>query len=65
MNQNSGSEKNRMIRLALKENNMRQWQLADLMGIREETLSRLLRHELSEAEQIEIVKLIIRKEREE
>ena len=47
-----------MIRLALKENGMKQWQLADLMGIREETLCRMLRHELSEAEQIEIVKLI-------
>lgn len=52
------ADNNLMIREALRENNIRQWQLADLMGIREETLSRMLRHELPTSEQMEIVKLI-------
>lgn len=52
---------NLIIREAQREKNLRQWQVAELLGMREETLSRMLRHELPENEQIEMAK-IIRKE---
>lgn len=55
---------NLIIREALKESGLCQWQLADLMQMREDTLSKMLRYELPESEQIAIAKLI-RKEREE
>ena len=50
--------KNKKIRDALYHANMKQWQLAKLMQIREETLSRKLRDELPAEEQKQIVKLI-------
>lgn len=50
--------KNVRIENALKENHMKKWELADLLGIHYSTLSVKLRHELPEAEQIRIVKLI-------
>lgn len=49
---------NTIIRRALFDAGMRQWQLAELLGITEFTLSRKLRHELPEEEQIRIVDLI-------
>lgn len=49
---------NLIIREALKECGMCQWQLADLLGIREDALSKMLRYELPEAEQIEMAKII-------
>ena len=55
---------NTQIREALRERGLCQWQLADIMGIREETLSRMLRHELPADQQSEIVNMI-RKETEE
>ena len=39
--------KNLDIRQALKENNIRHWQLAEALNIAEFTLCRKLRHELS------------------
>ena len=51
-------ENNRIIREALNESGMRYWQLADLMCIRPETLSRKLRYELPVTEQKAIVELI-------
>jgi len=46
------------IRQALAEARMRQWQLADIMGIREERLSKMLRHELPMTQQEQILQII-------
>jgi len=51
---------NKKIRKTLEEHGMKQWELAELLGIHEGTLTRKLRHELSETEQIVIINLIIR-----
>jgi hypothetical protein len=49
---------NKKIREALTKANMKQWQLADLMHIREEALCRKLRYELPAEEQRQILALI-------
>lgn len=46
------------IRATLKQAHMTQWQLADLLGITEWTLTRKLRKELSEEEKESILQLI-------
>ena len=46
------------IRKALLETNMKQWELAELLGITEWTLSRKLRKELPEDKKEEILDLI-------
>ena len=51
---------NKSIRIALMENNMRQYELAELMGIHDFSLSRKLRHELPKEEQERIISLIKR-----
>lgn len=53
---------NQKVRFALLENNMKQWELADLMGVSETVLSRRLRKELPEEEQERIVALIRKRE---
>lgn len=50
--------KNVRIKIALTENDMKQWQLAKLLGIHEGSLSRKFREELPEEEQDKIVDLI-------
>ncbi len=50
--------KNIKIREALKNANMKHWELAELMGISHYTLSVRLRKELPEAEQERIIALI-------
>lgn len=55
--------KNNEIREALKEANMKQWQLAELLHISEFTLSRKLRKEIPEDEKKEIISLITHTER--
>lgn len=50
--------KNLDIREALKNANMRQWVLADELGIDETTLSRWLRHELPKDKKDRIMKII-------
>lgn len=50
--------KNMKIRKALMDAGMKNYQLAELMGISEFTLSRRLRNELPEAEQERIIALI-------
>ena len=50
--------KNLTIKMAMTEADLRQWELARLMGIHEGTLCRMLREELPEAEQQQIVELI-------
>ena len=49
---------NRQIRTALEESRMRHWELADLLGISENTLIRRLRKELPEEEQKRIISII-------
>lgn len=46
------------IRFALIQHNMKQWELAEKMGLSEPSLSRMLRRELPEEEQDRIVELI-------
>lgn len=50
--------KNRIIKEALFKNDLKQYQLAEIMGIHEASLSRKLRNELSEEEQLQIVRMI-------
>lgn len=54
---------NQKVRFALLENNMKQWELAELLDVSESVLSRKLRNELPDDEQERIVKVI--REREE
>ena len=49
---------NKTIRKALIEYELKQWQLAEILKIREDSLSRKLRRELPEEEQRAIVKQI-------
>lgn len=49
---------NLKIRKALGESMMKQWELADLLGISENTLTRRLRKELPEEEQQRIISII-------
>ena len=49
---------NARVRETLKQHKMYQWQLADLMGISEPSFTRLMRHELSEEKQKEMISLI-------
>ena len=50
--------KNIDIRQALKENNIKHWQLADALNIAEFTLCRRLRYELSEEQKEKIFAVI-------
>ena len=59
------SIKNFMIRKALTDVNMRQWELADLLGISEATLSRRLRKELPEDIQKKYIAIINENKRNE
>lgn len=52
--------KNHLIRVALAEADLRQYQLAEMLGVSETTMVRRLRKELPEEEQMEIVELIRR-----
>ena len=49
---------NKIIRIAMIEHNLKQWELAELLGIDETVLCRKLRKELPEAEQHKIVSII-------
>ncbi len=46
------------IRVAMMENNLKQWQLAKLLNVSESTVNRLLREELPKDKQDQIVDLI-------
>lgn len=50
--------KNLEIKKALKDSNMKQWELAELLQVSEFTLSRKFRKEFSEDEKKEIIDLI-------
>lgn len=49
---------NKEIRTAMKEKNMAQWQLGELLGVSENTVNRWLRKELPEDEKKKILKII-------
>lgn len=49
---------NMIIRAALLETGMKQWELAELLGCSENTLGRKLRHEMDETKQREIAEKI-------
>ncbi len=49
---------NVMVRNALKNANMCQWQLAELVGVTEVTITRWFRHELPEDEQKRLCEII-------
>lgn len=51
-------KKNREIRESLAKNNMKQWELAKLLGVHEVTLVRRLREELPKEEKDRICRLI-------
>ena len=50
--------KNNEIRNHAKEQNVRLWQVADMLGVCDMTLTRKLRHELTEEEKNKILALI-------
>lgn len=49
---------NDSIRAILKQENLKLWQLADMLGVSEATITRMMRHEVSDEKFDEIVKLI-------
>ena len=49
---------NSRIRISMIEHNLKQFELARIMGLHEQSLSRLLRDELPAAKQDEIIELI-------
>ena len=50
--------KNNKVRNAMKTYGVKQWELADLLGLHEVTLCKKLRHELPEDEQKRMIDLI-------
>lgn len=54
--------KNQEIRNAMKENNIKQWELAEMLGISENTMCRKLRKELPDEEKQHILEIIRGKE---
>lgn len=53
-------DNNILIRNAMTEHGLKQWQVAAILGIREEALSRKLRREIPLTEQVRIVQEIER-----
>ena len=49
---------NTIIRTALRENNVLQWQLAEALGVNESVFSRRMRHEMPTEEQARLVTVI-------
>ena len=54
--------KNQENRNAMKENNIKQWELAEMLGISENTMCRKLRKELPDEEKKRILEIIRGKE---
>lgn len=52
------STNNTVIRTALRENAVHQWQLAEALGVSESVLSRRMRHEMPAKEQAHLVTII-------
>lgn len=49
---------NKLIRDMIKNKRLKQWQVADMLGISEATFVRRMRHELPDAEREHILKVI-------
>ena len=49
---------NRKLKAAIQESGLKKWKIADLLGIRDDSFSRKLRHEMPEDEQNRIIDLI-------
>lgn len=49
---------NQDIRSYAKQNGVKLWQIADIKGVSEPTMSRLLRHELPETMKAEFIRII-------
>lgn len=49
---------NEDIRNAIKEANIKYWQIADKLGMNDGNFSRKLRHEMTEDEKLKILKII-------
>lgn len=49
---------NQDIRSYAKQNGVKLWQIADVKGISEPTITRLLRHELPETDKAEFIRII-------
>ena len=49
---------NMKLKVAILQSGMKQWQVANLIGIRDDAFSRKLRYEMPEEEQDEIIELI-------
>ena len=51
-------DNNKAIRDAIKASGLRYWQVADRMGISENTFTRLLRHELNDADKARVLAVL-------
>ena len=49
---------NKIVRKALTETGVRNWEFADILGVSPETISRRLRHEMPETDQIKYAEMI-------
>ncbi len=49
---------NDLLHSARKRNGLKQWEVAEIIGIREDTFSKKLRHELPKDEQLKIIEAI-------
>ena len=49
---------NEAIRKAVKDEGMHLWQLSDVLGVSEATITRWMRHEMSDAKQADIIEKI-------
>ena len=49
---------NEAIRKAVKDEGMHLWQLSDVLGVSEATITRWMRHEMPSAKQADIIKKI-------
>lgn len=58
MNKKTATKNNKPIRDAMRVAGIAAWQLADMLGVHENTVYRMLRHELSPEDQQDIVALI-------
>ncbi len=56
---------NSVIRMLLKKNEIKLWEVADYFGVSEATITRRMRHELSEDDKNKIAELISKHQRME
>lgn len=49
---------NELIKTAMKDLGVYRWQLADMLGVSEMTVYRMLRHEMSDEEQNKVIEML-------